>query len=125
MNEDQLRPAVRLEPLKRLSVSLQGMYSEIVAMAAETCKCTDEELKREFYDFACHGLRAEHNDLVHRVKDLELSQSEMSVEEKRDFKKLQEYQTNRQRQVDGLEKLWRGLLSSVRIHVIYFFGVIA
>ena len=116
VKEDKLKTAVRLDLLKRLSVSLQDLYSEIVAMAAETCKCTDEDLKREFYDFAYHGLRAEHNDLVHRVKELELSQAEMSDEEKKDFVKLQKCQINRQRQVDRLEKLWRGLFSSVRIH---------
>ena len=81
-------------------------------MVAETCKCS-EDLKREFYDFAYHGLRAEHNELVHRVQDLESALPEMSEEEIKDFERLHGYQVNRQRQVEGLEKLWRGLFSPV------------
>jgi len=87
-------------------------------MVAETCKC-NEDLKREFYDFAYHGLRAEHNDLVLRVKDLESSKAEMSIEEKKDFQRLQQHQNNRKRQIDRLEKVWRGLFSSVRKYFVY------
>ena len=110
---DQLKTAVKLDLLTKLSESLQSMYSEIQAMIAETCKC-NEDLKREFYDFAYHGLRAEHNDLVLRVKDLESSQAEMSDDERKALKRLQQYQDNRQRQIDRLEKVWKGLFSSVR-----------
>ena len=118
VREDQLRPAIRLVLLTRLSVSLEHLYSEILAMATEACKC-NEDLKREFYDVAYYGLRAEHNDLVPRVKDLELSQAEMSDEEKKNFERLQQYEINRQRHVDSLDNLWKGLFSSVRIH-FYF-----
>ena len=81
-------------------------------MVAETCKCS-EDLKKDFYDFAYHGLRAEHNELVHRVEDLVSALPEMSEEEKKDFEKLHRYQVNRQRQVGGLDKLWKGLFSPV------------
>ena len=114
VKEDKFPTAVKLDLLTKLSGRLQEMYSKILAMAAETCKCS-EDLKREFYDFAYHGVRAEHNDLVPRVKDLESFQAEMSDEEKNDFEKLQQHQINRKRQVDRLENLWRGLFSSVRI----------
>jgi len=117
VKEDKLKTAVKLDLLKRLSESLQNMYSEIQAMVAEMCKC-NEDLKREFYDFAYHGLRAEHNDLVLRVKDLESSQAKMSVEEKKDFQRLQQDQNNRKRQIDRLEKVWRGLFSSVRKYFV-------
>ena len=117
VKEDKLKTAVKLDLLTRLSESLQDMYSDIQAMVAETCKC-NEDLKREFYDFAYHGLRAEHNDLVLRVKDLESSQAEMSDEEKKAFKRLQQYQINRQRQIDRLENVWRGLFSSVRKYFV-------
>ena len=90
---------MKLDLLTKLSESLQNMYSDIQAMVAETCKC-NEDLKREFYDLAYHGLRAEHNDLVLRVKDLESFQAEMTDEEKKAFKRLQQYQNNRQRQID-------------------------
>ena len=114
VKEDKLKTLVKLDLLTKLSESLQEIYSDIQRMVAETCKC-NEDLKRDFYDFSYHGLRAEHNDLVHRVSDLESAQAEMSDEEKKEFERLQTYQTNRQRQVERLEKLWRGLFTSVRI----------
>ena len=86
-------------------------------MARETCKCS-EDLRRDFYDLAYHGLRAEHYDLVHRVKDLESAREEMSEEEKKEYKRLQGYQKDRQRQVEGLDKLWRRLFSPVCCTVI-------
>ena len=118
VKEDKLKVPVQLDLLSRLSFSLQELYTSVLSMGAECCKCS-EEVRREFYDFAYHGLRAEHNDVVHRVEDLEMAQGEMTAEEKKDFGKLQQLQTNRQRQVDRLEKLWRGLFSSVRIPVIH------
>ena len=118
VKEDKLKTAVKLDLLRKLSDSLQNIYSGIQAIVAETCKC-NEDLRREFYDFAYHGLRAEHNDLVLRVKDLESSQEDMSDEEKNAFKRLQQYQINRQRQIDMLENFWRGLFSSVRKHFVF------
>ena len=117
VKEDKLKTAVKLDLLRRLSESLQDMYSDIQAMVAETCKC-NEYLKGEFYDFAYHGLRAEHNDLVLRVKDLESWQAEMSDEEKKALQRLQQYQINRQRQIDKLENFWRLLISSVRKYFV-------
>ena len=104
--------------MTKLSESLQNIYCNIQAMVAETCKC-DEDLKREFYDFAYHGLRAEHNDLVLRVKDLESLQGEMSDEEKKALRRLQQYSINRQRQIDRLENVWRGLFCSVRKYFVF------
>ena len=118
VKEDKLKVPVQLDLLSRLSFSLQELYTSVLSMGAECCKCS-EEVRREFYDFAYHGLRAEHNDAVHRVKDLATKQGKMTAEEKKDFGKLQQLQTNRQRQVDRLEKLWRGLFSPVRIPVIH------
>ena len=118
VKEDKPKVPVQLDLLSRLSFSLQELYTSVLSIGAECCKCS-EEVRREFYDFAYHGLRAEHNDVVHRVEDLEMAQGKMTAEEKKDFGKLQQLQTNRQRQVDRLEKLWRGLFSSVRIPVIH------
>ena len=118
VKEDKPKVPVQLDLLSRLSFSLQELYTSVLSMGAECCKCS-EEVRREFYDFAYHGLRAEHNDAVHRVKDLATKQGKMTAEEKKDFGKLQQLQTNRQRQVDRLEKLWRGLFSPVRIPVIH------
>ena len=109
VREDKLATAVKLDLLTKLSKSLQNIYSDIQAMVAETCKY-NEDLKRDFYDLTYHGLRAEHNDLVHRVNDLVSSQAEMSDEEKEAFKRLQQYQINRQRQIYRLELLERTLL---------------
>ena len=124
VKEDKLKTAVKLDLLTKLSESLQNIYSDIQAMVAETCKC-NEDLKRECYDLAYHGLRAEHNDLVHRVNDLETSEAEMSDEEKQAFKRLQQLQINRQRQIDRLENFWRGLFSSVRTLLCCLKGVLA
>lgn len=112
VKQDQLKTPVKLDLLTRLSERLQELYSDIQAMVSETCKCS-EDLKRDFYDFAYHGLRAEHNELVHRVKDLESTEPDMSGEEREDFAKLQKYQVNRQRYVERLDNVWRGLFSPV------------
>ena len=73
-------------------------------MIADACFCS-EDLKNEISDFAYYGLRAEHNDLVHKVEDLESAQKGMSEKEKESFKILQEFQVNRQGLVDKLDKL--------------------
>ena len=112
VKQDQLKTSVKLDLLIKLSERLQELYSEVQAMVAETCKCS-EDLKKEFYDFAYHGLRAVHNDLGPRVTDLESALVEMSEEEKKDFERLTGYQVNRQRQVKRLDNLWRGLFSPV------------
>ena len=112
VKQDQLKTSVKLDLLTKLSERLQELYNEVQAMVAETCKCS-EDLKKEFYDFAYHGLRAVHSDLVPRVTDLESVLGEMSEEEKKDFERLAGYQVNRQRQVKRLDNLWRGLFSPV------------
>jgi len=83
-------------------------------MVKEAGKCR-EDLRKDFYDLAYHGLRAEHYELAHRVKDLEPAQEEMSDEENKEFDKLQSYQRGRQSQVDQLDKLWKYLFTSVCI----------
>ena len=113
VNQDQLETPVKLNLLLRLTASLQRMYTRTLTMVTETCKCS-EDLKSEFHDFAYHGLRAEHNELTHRVEDLESALPKMSEEEKRDFERLKTYQGNRQRQVERLDRLWKDLFSPVR-----------
>jgi len=108
VNQDQLKTPVKLDLLTRLSETLQELYSETQAMAMEACKCS-EELKREFFDFAYFGLRAQHNDLFNRVRGLKSALAELSEEEKKDLERLQGYQVNRRKQVDMLEKVYRGL----------------
>ena len=81
-------------------------------MISEAAKCS-EDLRRDYYDFAYHGLRAEHFDLVHRVEDLESALQEMSDEERKEYNRLQSYQTDRQRQVETLDKVWGRLFSPV------------
>ena len=53
-----------------LSERLQELYSETNIMDSENCKFSQGDLKREFF-FFYYGLRAEHNELVHIVKDVE------------------------------------------------------
>ena len=57
-------------------------------MVAEACKCS-EDLRKDFYDLAYHGLRAEHYELVHRVKELESALEEMTEVEKKEYHRLQ------------------------------------
>ena len=112
VSQDELKTPVRLDLLTRLSERLQELYSETQAMIGEACKC-GEDLKKDFNEFAFLGLRAQHNDLIHRVEDLGSMKDEMSEEENKDFERLQGYQINRQRQVVRLETLWTGLFSPV------------
>lgn len=117
VKEDKLKTTDKLNLFKRLSDVLQNMYREIQAMVAETCKWS-EDLMEKFFD--CYlDLRVEHNDLVHRVKDLESSQAKMSVEEKEDFQRLKQDENNRQSQIDWLENVWSGLSFSVRKYFVY------
>ena len=115
VNQDQLKTPVKLNLLLRLTESLQMIYTRTLTMVTETCKCS-EDLRREFYDFAFHGLRAEQNELKHRVEDLESALPEMSEEEKNNFERLKRYQDNQQRQVERLDRLWKGLFSPVRFY---------
>ena len=112
VKQDQLRLAVRLDLLIRLSENLQELYTEIQGMISEAAKCS-EDLRRDYYDLAYHGLRAEHFDLVHKVEDLESAQEKMSEEERKEYDRLQSYQKDRQRQVEALDKVWRRLFSPV------------
>ena len=116
VKQDQLKTAVKLDLLTKLSERLQDLYTEALGMVKEACKCS-EDLRKDFYDLSYYGLRAEHNELVHRVKDLESAQQGMSEEEKKEFDKLQSYQRGRQSQVDQLDKLWRYLFTPVCIYV--------
>ena len=116
VKQDQLKTAVKLDLLTKLSERLQELYTEALGMVKEACKCS-EDLRKDFYDLAYYGLRAEHNELFHRVKDLESAQEEMSEEEKKEFDKLQSYQRGRQSQIDQLDKLWRYLFTPVCICV--------
>ena len=117
VKQDQLRTAVKLDLLTKLSERLQELYTEALGMVKEAGKCS-EDLRKDFYDLAYHGLRAEHYELVHRVKDLESAQEEMSEEENKEFDKLQSYQRGRQSQVDQLDKLWRYLFNPVCIMLL-------
>ena len=112
VKQDQIRLAVRLDLLIRLSKKLQELYTETQGMISEAAKCS-EDLRRDYYDFAYHGLRAEHFDLVHRVEDLESALQEMSDEERKEYNRLQSYQKDRQRQVETLDKVWGRLFSPV------------
>ena len=117
VKQDQLRTAVKLDLLTKLSERLQELYTEALGMVKEAGKCS-EDLRKDFYDLAYHGLRAEHYELVHRVKDLESAQEEMSEEENKEFDKLQSYRRGRQSQVDQLDKLWRYLFNPVCIMLL-------
>ncbi|XP_068722223.1 uncharacterized protein [Montipora capricornis] len=110
VKQDQLKTPVKLDILKTLSEHLEGLYIATRDMVSETCKCS-EDLKRDFYDFAYHGLRADHNELVHRFKDLEDAVQEMGEEEKEELQKVKEFQLHRESLIKELEEKWRALFS--------------
>ncbi|XP_068686007.1 CAP-Gly domain-containing linker protein 1-like isoform X2 [Montipora foliosa] len=110
VKQDHLKTAVKLDILKTLSEHLEDLYIGTREMVSETCKCS-EDLKREFYDFAYHGLRADHDKLVYRVKDLEDTVEEMGEEEKEELQKVKEFQVNRESLIKELEEKWRTLFS--------------
>ena len=60
LKQDQLKTAVKLDLLTKLSERLQDLYTEALGMVKEACKCS-EDLRKDFYDLSYHGLRAEHN----------------------------------------------------------------
>ncbi|XP_068708180.1 uncharacterized protein PF3D7_1120000-like isoform X2 [Montipora foliosa] len=110
VKQDQLKTPVKLDLLKTLSEHLEDLYIATRDMVSETCKCS-EDLKRDFYDFAYHGLRADHNELVHRFKDLEDAVQEMGEEEKEELQKVKEFQLHRESLIKELEEKWRALFS--------------
>ena len=116
IEQDQLKTAVKLDLLTRLSEWLQELYTEALGMVTEVCKCS-EELRKDYYDLAYDGLRNDHQKLVLRVKDLESAREKMSEEEKKEYKRLQSYQKGRQSQVERLDKLWTSSFFSVCIYV--------
>ena len=114
VKQDQLRAAIKLDVLTKLSRRLQELYTEALGILAEACKCSGD-LRKDFHDLVYHGLRVEHYELVHRVEDLESAQEEMSEEEKKKYDRLQSYQKGRQSQVERLDRLLESLFSLVCI----------
>ena len=112
VKQDQLNTPVKIDLLTNISRRLQELYSKMQALVGEACQCS-EDLKRDYYDLANNGLRAAHNDVIHRVVDLKSLQEKMTEEEKGNFQKLQTYQGNRQRQVEMLDNLWKNLFKFV------------
>ena len=113
INHDQPDTDNTLKLLTEKSTHLQDIYSETLRMVPEACKCS-ENLRNDFFDLACNGLRTGHYDIVHRVDGLESVQKEMSEEEKGAFKCLRELQINREREIEKLDLLWNCLLKAVR-----------
>ena len=113
INQDQPDTDTNLKLLTEKSTHLQDIYSEILRMVPEACKCS-ENLRNDFFDLARNGLRTGHFDIVHRVDGLESVQKEMSEEEKGAFKCLRGLQINREREVEKLDLLWNCLLKAVR-----------
>ena len=111
VKQGQLKTPVKLDLFKTLNEHLTNQYIAALDMAPEICKCS-KDLKREFYDLAYHGLRADHNELVHRVKDLE-DTVQMDEEETEVLREVKDLEDNRQRLIKELEEKWRALLSPV------------
>lgn len=102
----------KLDFIDRHSRTLQNLYTEVTGMTSEACKC-DEFVRREFYDFTCHSLRAVYNDLNARVADLQSAEPNMTKEENEKLQNLLSHQRGRKLQVEKLEKVSMRLFSPV------------
>ena len=102
----------KLDLLNRQSRTLQELYTEVTRMTGEACEC-DELVRRNFYDFTYHSLRAVHNDLRARAADLQSLQVTLEEEEKETLRKILFNQKGREKQVECLERVWKGLFSPV------------
>ena len=90
----------RLDLLNRQSRILQELYTKVTGMTGEACKC-DEVVRRNFYDFTYHSLRAVHNDLRARAADLQSQSLQVTLkeEENETLRKILSYQKGREKQV--------------------------
>lgn len=102
----------KLDLLNRESRTLQELYTKVTGMTGEACKC-DELVRRKFYDFTYHSLRAVHNDLCAQAAELQSVEETMKEKEKETLKKLLSYRKGRKEQVAHLKGLWIGLFSPV------------
>ena len=112
LKEESFPVPKKLDLLDRHSRTLQELYTKVTGMTSEVCKC-DELVRRNFYDFTYHSLRAVHNDLSARAADLQSVEVTMKEEEKETLGKILSYQKGREKQVEHLERLWVGLFSQV------------
>ncbi|XP_078367316.1 uncharacterized protein LOC144651254 isoform X3 [Oculina patagonica] len=111
LKEETFEITKKLDLINRHSRTLQELYTKVTGMTGEACKC-DEFVRRNFYDFTYHGLRAVHNDLNARVADLQSEEAHMKKEEKDELKRLLSYQMGRKKQVEYLERIWMRLFST-------------
>ena len=102
----------KLDLTNRHGRSLQELYTAVTGMTGDACKC-NELVRREFYDFTYHRLRAVHNDLNARVTDLQSVEANMNEDEKGTLRKLLSCQKGRKTQVEQLEKMWIRLFTPV------------
>ena len=112
LKEESFQITSRLDLLDRHSRTLQELYTKVTGMTGEACKC-DGSVRRNFYDFTYHSLKAVHNNLCARAADLRSAEPTMREKEKETLKSLLSYQRGREKQVEQLEKLWIGLFSPV------------
>ena len=101
LKEEAFAIPKQLDLLVRQSRTLQELYTKVTGMTGEACKC-DELVRRNFYDFGYHSLRAVHNNLNARVADLQSVKANMKEEEKEKLKSLLSYQIGREKQVKYL-----------------------
>ena len=102
----------KLDLITRHSRTLQELYTKATGMTGEACNC-NEFVRRNFYDFTYHSLRAVHNDLRARAADLQSVEGTMKGDENETLRKILSYQKGREKQVEQLERLWLGLFSPV------------
>ena len=112
LKEEAFTITKKMDFINRHSRNLQELYTKVTGMTREACKC-DEFVRRKFYDFTYHSLRAVHNDLNSRVADLQSEEANMTEKEKRKLKTLLSYKNGREKEIIHLEKIWIRLFSPV------------
>ena len=112
LKEESFPVPNKLDLINRHSRTLQELYTKVTGMTGEASKC-DELVRRNFYDFTYHSLRAVHNDLRARAADLQSVEETLKEEEKETLRKILTYQKGREKQVEYLERLWIGLFTPV------------
>ena len=112
LKEETFTIPKKLDLITRESRTLQELYTKVTGMTGEACKC-NELMRRNFYDFTYHSLRAVHNDLNGRIADLQSVEANMKEEEKAKLENLLLCKRGREKQIEQLEKLWIRLFSPV------------
>ncbi|XP_022792752.1 uncharacterized protein LOC111331826 [Stylophora pistillata] len=108
LKEETFTVQKKLDIIGTQGRNLVELYSKVTGMTKQACTC-DEIVRKQFYDFTFHNLKAVHKDLNARVADLQSGDTNMTKEENEKLQTLLADQREREKQVERLEEV-RALL---------------